>query len=96
MSTAAETDPPAQEAADSLREKLSQLEEERKAATTKAESVASKGQRLAEAVQNLQNGALRAMKQGDEAAARELLQVSYPVECRQHCIVLCWDALLRA
>ena len=43
----------------------------------KAESVASKGQRLAEAVQNLQNGALRAMKQGDEAAARELLQVSY-------------------
>lgn len=63
-----------QEAADSLRLQLQQLEEERKAATAKAESVASKGKRLAEAVTNLQNGALQAMKAGDEVAARELLQ----------------------
>lgn len=74
--TAADDTP--QEAADSLRLQLQQLEEERKAATAKAESVASKGKRLAEAVTNLQNGALQAMKAGDEVAARELLQVSCP------------------
>ena len=71
-----------QEAADSLRSQLQELEEERKAATAKAESLASKGKRLAEAVTNLQNGALRAMKEGDETAARELLQVgSHGLSC---------------
>jgi len=54
---------------------LQELEDERKAATLKAEHMATKSQRLAEAIENLQAGALRAMRQQDEAAARELLQV---------------------
>lgn len=64
-----------EEGADSLKLQLQDLEEERKAATAKAESLAQKGKRLAEAITNLQHGALQAMKAGDEAAARELLQV---------------------
>ena len=63
-------------AADTLKTQLHDLEEERKAATLKAESMAAKAQRLGEAIENLQAGALRAMRQSDEAAARELLQVS--------------------
>ena len=75
-----------QEAADSLRSQLQELEDERKAATAKAESLASKGKLLAEAVTNLQNGALRAMKEGDETAARELLQVgSHGLSCLRIC-----------
>ncbi len=54
---------------------MQELEDERKAATLKAEHMATKSQRLAEAIENLQAGALRAMRQQDEAAARELLQV---------------------
>ena len=42
--------------------------------------MATKAQRLGEAIENLQAGALRAMRQSDEAAARELLQVSI-VDC---------------
>ena len=38
--------------------------------------MATKAQRLGEAIENLQAGALRAMRQHDEAAARDLLQVS--------------------
>ena len=56
---------------------LRELENERKAATTKAEKMAVKSQRLAESIENLQAGALRAMKQNDEPAARELLQVHH-------------------
>ena len=76
MTIAAETDHSSGEAADSLKAQLHDLEEERRAATLKAESMATKAQRLGEAIENLQAGALRAMKQNDEAAARELLQVS--------------------
>lgn len=72
---AAEADQSAGNAADALKTQLQELEEERKAATLKAEHMASKSQRLAEAIENLQAGALRAMRQQDEAAARELLQV---------------------
>ena len=53
---------------------MRELEEERKAATGKAEKMAVKSQRLAESIENLQAGALRAMRQQDETAARELLQ----------------------
>lgn len=73
--TAADAAEVPEEGADSLKVQLQDLEEERKAATAKAESLASKGKRLAEAITNLQHGALQAMKAGDEAAARELLQV---------------------
>ena len=73
--TAADAAEVPEEGADSLKLQLQDLEEERKAATAKAESLASKGKRLAEAVTNLQHGALQAMKAGDETAARELLQV---------------------
>lgn len=72
---AARTDPSAGKAADSLKTQIQDLEEERKAATVKAEAMATKSQRLGEAIENLQAGALRAMRQNDEAAARELLQV---------------------
>ena len=72
---AAETNKPAHEAADALKAHLRELEDERKAATTKGEKMAVKSQRLAESIENLQAGALRAMKQNDEPAARELLQV---------------------
>lgn len=37
--------------------------------------MAVKSKRLAEAIENLQAGALRAMRQSDESAARDLLQV---------------------
>ena len=58
--------------------------------------MATKSQRLGEAIENLQAGALRAMRQNDEAAARELLQVcfcqlriSWPAQCNRsassHC-----------
>lgn len=72
---AARTDQSAGKAADSLKAQIHALEEERKAATLKAETMATKTQRLGEAIENLQAGALRAMRQQDEAAARELLQV---------------------
>lgn len=75
LSVAAETDQSADKAADALKAHLQELEDERKAATLKAEHMATKSQRLAEAIENLQAGALRAMRQQDEAAARELLQV---------------------
>lgn len=76
MTTAAGTDHSSGKAADSLKSQLHDLEEERKAATLKAETMATKAQRLGEAIENLQAGALRAMRQSDEAAARDLLQVS--------------------
>lgn len=75
FSVAAETDQSADKAADALKAHLQELEDERKAATLKAEHMATKSQRFAEAIENLQAGALRAMRQQDEAAARELLQV---------------------
>lgn len=75
FSVAAETGQSAGKAADALKANLQELEDERKAATLKAEHMATKSQRLAEAIENLQAGALRAMRQRDEAAARELLQV---------------------
>ncbi len=75
LSVAAETDQSADKAANALKAHLQELEDERKAATLKAEHMATKSQRLAEAIENLQAGALRAMRQQDEAAARELLQV---------------------
>ncbi len=74
-SAVAETDRSAGKAAAALKTQLHELEEERKAGTLKAEHMATKSQRLAEAIENLQAGALRAMRQQDEAAARELLQV---------------------
>ena len=74
--TAAGTDHSSGKAAHSLKAQLHDLEEERKAATLKADTMATKAQRLGEAIENLQAGALRAMRQSDEAAARELLQVS--------------------
>lgn len=73
---AAGTDHSSGKAAESLKAQLHDLEDERKAATLKAETMATKVQRLGEAIENLQEGALRAMRQSDEAAARELLQVS--------------------
>ncbi|KAA6423712.1 MAG: hypothetical protein FRX49_06283 [Trebouxia sp. A1-2] len=74
LSGGAETGQSAGKAADALKANLQELEDERKAATLKAEHMATKSQRLAEAIENLQAGALRAMRQRDEAAARELLQ----------------------
>ncbi|KAL0026567.1 hypothetical protein WJX77_006927 [Trebouxia sp. C0004] len=74
LSGGAEADQSADKAADALKAHLQELEVERKAATLKAEHMATKSQRLAEAIENLQAGALRAMRQQDEAAARELLQ----------------------
>ena len=92
---AAETDLSASQAADNLKTQLHDLEEERKAATVKAETMATKSQRLGEAIENLQAGAVRAMRQNDEAAARELLQVcfhqlttSLPAQCN-HCASSC-------
>lgn len=74
LSGNARTDHSAGKAADSLKTQIHDLEEERKAATLKAETMATKSQRLGEGIGNLQAGALRAMRQNDEAAARELLQ----------------------
>lgn len=74
LSGGAEVDQSDSKAADALKSELQELEEERKAATLKAENMAVKSKRLAEAIENLQAGALRAMRQSDESAARDLLQ----------------------
>lgn len=84
---AAGTDHSLGKAAESLKAQLHDLEDERKAATLKAETMATKARRLGEAIENLQEGALRAMRQSDEAAARELLQVSILkviLACKNH------------